>query len=145
MEKKVLKLRDIIQMEAELNGYVNQQTGEKVFQGILSQKLPLATKYWLTDLSGKLKKEVDAMSALRDELVKKLGAEKDGMIQIERIVKDEDGNDVINPALIEFEKEYGGLLEQEKEVEFKSIKLSEIANIETSETYPVLFSVLDAE
>lgn len=145
MEKKTLKLADYIQLEAELNGVVNQQKGEKVFQGLLSQKLSLNVKYWLTDLAKRVKEQTDACEALKNELVKKHGEEKDGMIQISFFIDGADGEKVKNPALIQFEQEYGSLLQESRELEYKPIKLSDLASIETEETYPVLFSLLNEE
>lgn len=145
MEKKTLKLADYIQLEAELNGVVNQQKGEKVFQGLLSQKLSLNVKYWLTDLAKRVKEQTDACEALKNELVKKHGEEKDGMIQISFFIDGADGEKIKNPALIQFEQEYGKLLEESRELEYKPIKLSDLASIETEETYPVLFSLLNEE
>lgn len=145
MEKKTLKLADYIQLEAELNGVVNQQNGEKVFQGLLSQKLSLSVKYWLTDLAKRVKEQTDACEALKNELVKKHGEEKDGMIQISFFIDGADGEKIKNPALIQFEQEYGNLLQESRELEYKPIKLSDLASIETEETYTVLFSLLNEE
>lgn len=145
MEKKALKLAEYIQLEAELNGVVDQQKGEKVFQGLLSQKLPLNVKYWLTDLAKRVKEQTDACEALKNELIKKFGEEKDGMIQISFFIDAENGEKVKNPSLTLFEKEYGDLLGESRELEYKQIKLSDLANIETEETYPVLFSLLNEE
>ena len=41
MEKISLKLSEFYQLEAELNGVVNQQTGEKLSNGLLSEKVKL--------------------------------------------------------------------------------------------------------
>ena len=53
MEKITLKLSEFYQLDAELNGIVNPSTGEKLSKGLLSEKVKLTTKYWLTDLSKK--------------------------------------------------------------------------------------------
>jgi|SanBayMetagenome_1026888.scaffolds.fasta_scaffold35400_2 hypothetical protein len=145
MEKKTLKLADYIQLEAELNGVVNQKNGEKVFQGLLSQKLSLNVKYWLTDLAKKIKEQTDACEALKNELIKKFGEEKEGMIQIPFFIDGEGEEKIKNPALISFEQEYSKLLEETRELEYKPIKLSDLASIETEETYSVFFSLLNEE
>lgn len=145
MNKKSLKLAEFYQLEAELNGVVNTQTGEKVVQGILSQKLPLNVKYWLNDLAKRVKEQKDECEKLREELIKKHGEEKDGAIQIPFFVKDEEGNDVQNEKLVAFQQEYASLLNEERELEYKSIKLSDIGNLETEEVYEKLFSLLNAE
>ena len=71
MTKKSLKLVQFYNLEAELNGVTNPQTGENLTKGLLSEKIQLKTKYWLTDLYKKAKEQTDACSALRDELIKK--------------------------------------------------------------------------
>ena len=53
MEKITLKLSEFYQLDAELNGVVNQGTGEKLSNGLLSEKIKLTTKYWLADLAKK--------------------------------------------------------------------------------------------
>ena len=54
MEKSSLKLHEYYTLEAELNGVVNQQTGQVVSKGLLSEKIKLTTKYWITDLAKKI-------------------------------------------------------------------------------------------
>jgi len=50
MEKISLKLFEFYNLDAELNGLTNQQTGEKIASGLIQEKLSLVTKYWLTEL-----------------------------------------------------------------------------------------------
>ena len=47
LEKISLKLSEFYQLESELNGTVNPQTGEKLSSGLLSEKIKLTTKYWV--------------------------------------------------------------------------------------------------
>lgn len=144
MEKKTLKLAEYYQLEAELNGVTNTQTGEKVLQGVLAQKLTLGVKYWLTDLAKRVKEQTEACETLKNDLIKKHGEEKDGGVQIPYTIK-EDGKDVLNPKFIEFQKEYQSLLNEERELEYKELKLSDLSSLETEETYTLLFSLLKAE
>lgn len=144
MEKKSLKLGEYYNLEAELNGIVNQQTGAKVFSGILAQKLPLNVKYWLTDLAKKVKEQTDACETLRQELVKKYGEDDgNGNIAIKPFLDAE--NTERNPKLEEYQSEYVSLLNEEREFEYKQLKLSDIGELETEESYPLLFSLLKAE
>jgi len=145
MEKKSLKLAEYYQLEAELNGVTNNQTGEKVLNGLLSQKLTLSTKYWLTDLAKRVKEQTEACEALKNELIKKYGEEKDGQIQISFNVKNEAGEDVPNPKFLEFQNEYQNLLNEERELEYKELKLSDLGSIETEEIYSMLFTLLQAD
>jgi hypothetical protein len=50
MKTQSFKLFELLQLEAELAGVSNQKTGERVLEGLLSQKLTLTTKYWLNGL-----------------------------------------------------------------------------------------------
>jgi len=145
MEKKSLKLAEYYQLEAELNGVTNNQTGEKVLNGLLSQKLTLSTKYWLTDLAKRVKEQTEACESLKNELIKKYGEEKDGQIQISFNVKNEAGEDVPNPKFLEFQNEYQNLLNEERELEYKELKLSDLGSIETEEVYSMFFSLLKAD
>jgi len=141
MEKKTLKLVQFFNLEAELNGVTNPQTGEKLTKGILSEKLQLKTKYWLSDLSKKVKEQTDACQALRDELIKKYGEEKDGGISIAQVIE-EDGKKVVNPKFISFQNEFNALLNEEREIEYKEISIDELGEVETTEVYDTLFSLL---
>ncbi len=73
MEKISLKLSEFYQLEAELNGAVNQQTGEKLSNGLLSEKVKLTTKYWLSDLAKKVATEKEAIEKVKNELIQKHG------------------------------------------------------------------------
>jgi hypothetical protein len=141
MEKKTLKLVQFFNLEAELNGVTNQQTGEKLTKGILSEKLQLKTKYWLSDLSKKVKEQTDACQGLRDELIKKYGEEADGGISISQVVE-EDGKQVVNPKFISFQNEFNALLNEEREIEYKEISIDELGEVETTEVYDTLFGLL---
>ena len=141
MDKKTLKLVQFFNLEAELNGAINPQTGEKLTKGILSEKLQLKTKYWLSDLSKKVKEQTDACQALRDELIKKYGEETDGGISISQVVE-EDGKQVVNPKFISFQNEFNALLNEEREIEYKEISIDELGEVETTEVYDTLFSLL---
>jgi hypothetical protein len=67
MEKITLKLSEFYQLEAELNGVTNQQTGEVLSKGLLSEKIKLTTKYWLHDLNKKVAAEKESVEKLKEE------------------------------------------------------------------------------
>ena len=151
MEKISLKLFEFYNLDSELNGVVNQQTGEKVSEGLLSEKLKLTTKYWLTELSKKVLAEKTSVESLKEELIKKHGeADKNGNIGIQMyidVVKDEDGNIVEgkpNPKFIEFQNDFNTLLQEEKELEYKPINLNELESIESEGNYPTFFKLVVA-
>jgi hypothetical protein len=152
MEKISLKLFEFYNLDSELNGVVNQQTGEKVSEGLLSEKLKLTTKYWLTELSKKVLAEKTSVESLKEDLIKKHGeADENGNIGIQMyidVVKDENGNIVEgkpNPKFIEFQNDFNILLQEEKELEYKPINLSELENIESDGNYPTFFKLVVAD
>lgn len=143
MTKKSLKLVQFYNLEAELNGVLNPKTGEKLTKGLLSEKLQLKTKYWLTDLYKKAKEQTDACSALRDELIKKYGEESDKGISISPLLeKDGDSNAVANPKFALFQEEFNALLNEEREIEYKELSIEDFGSIETEEVYETLFSLI---
>ena len=152
MEKISLKLFEFYNLDSELNGVVNQQTGEKVSEGLLSEKLKLTTKYWLTELSKKVLAEKTSIESLKEDLIKKHGEEdENGNIGIQMyidVVKDENGNIIEgnpNPKFIEFQNDFNTLLQEEKELEYKPINLSELENIESEGNYPTFFKLVVAD
>ena len=162
MEKISLKLFEFYNLDAELNGLTNQQTGEKIASGLIQEKLSLVTKYWLTDLGKKVAAEKAAVEELKNDLIKKYGKEDDkGGISIPMAIEeldadgntvkstDADGNEVtkrvVNPAYLEFEKEFNDLLQTEKELEYKAFTLEDFEKVETSENYSTFFKLIKVE
>ena len=140
MEKITLKLGDVLQLESEINGYVEPQTGEQVFEGFSKQNLSIILKY---------EGERTKVEALRDELIKKYG-EEDGnggvLVKMYNEVKDDEGNvtgKVVNPQYIEFDNEYGLLLNQEIEIEYPEITKEDLKDAgKTKDKYQVLFKLI---
>jgi uncharacterized protein (UPF0216 family) len=162
MEKISLKLFEFYNLDAEINGLNNPQTGEKVLDGLLQAKLPLTTKYWLSDLSKKVKAEKQAVEDLKTEMIRKYGKEDaNGGISIpilvEQLDKDgkpvmvagEDGTEVsqkvVNPDYQAFEKEFNELLQTEKELEYKPFSLENFESLETTENYNTFFKLIKVE
>ncbi len=149
MDKITLKLGDVLQLESEINGYVDPQSGEQIYEGFNKQNLSIILKYELSDFSTTLKSERSKVEALRDELIKKYG-EEDGnggiMVKMRNDVKDEEGNvtgTVINPKYLEFDKEYGTLLNQEIEIEYPEITKEDLKDAgKTKDKYQVLFKLI---
>ncbi len=141
MAQITLKLHEILTLEAELNGFVNPQTGEKVLEGFLKERLNLATKYRLTKLSEELKKEKAILDGLRDELIKEYGEEKNGQISIETFEDKEKGK--INPKFIEFQSKYTELLDEDKSVDYTPLSISDLDKVESNENYSILFKLIE--
>jgi len=152
MEKVSLKLHEYYSLEAELNGLVNNQTGEVVAKALLSEKIKLTTKYWLTDLNKKVSAEKEAIEKLKEELIKKHGeADETGNIGISmyiNVVTNEAGEVVsreINPKYVEFQTDFNALLNEERELEYHAFKLEEFDNVETDGNYPVFFKLIKVD
>ena len=149
MEKVSLKLYEFYNLEAELNGVTNQQTGEVTSKGLLAEKIKMTTKYWLNDLVKKVVTEKEACEALKQELIKKHGeADEQGNISIPMYineVKNEDGQTVsreINPKFVEFQSEFNAVLNEDKELEYKGFTLEEFENVESEGKYDTFFKLI---
>lgn len=162
MEKISLKLFEFYNLDAELNGLTNQQTGEKIASGLIQEKLSLVTKYWLTELGKKVAAEKASVEELKNDLIKKYGKEDDkGGISIPMVIEevdsegepkkdvDKDGNwftkKVINPDYQSFEREFNDLLQTEKDLEYKAFTLEDFEKVETSENYGTFFKLIKVE
>jgi len=152
MEKITLKLSEFYQLAAELEGVVNQQTGEKLANGLLSEKVKLTTKYWLTDLAKKVGAEKEAVEKIKNELIQKHGnADETGNISIPLYINeqvDEEGKVIsreINPKFVEFQNEFNALLEETRELEHKGFKLEELESVESADNYPVFFKLIKVD
>ena len=147
MEKTTLKLHEVYELNLELKGATNQQTGEVIKKGLLDEKLSISTKYWLDKLSDKLIKEIEPVEKLKDETIKKLGQEdENGSYSIPLRVNEKfDENEKlvsydINPAFTEFQEEVAKLMNQDIEIEHNVINLEDINT--QSEVYPrILFKL----
>ena len=142
-----LKLGEILQLEVELNGVSNQETGEIIRTGLLSEKLKFKTKYWLTELSKFALSEKESITKLRDELVRKYGTNgEDGNIVLNKFINqvtDATGRVIsgdINPNYTIFESEFNEVLGIEKDVETSEFTLEEF-DFETTNIYPVFFKL----
>ncbi len=148
MEKITLKLGEVLQLGHEINGLTNPETGEIIYEGFLNQNLSIILKYELTDVGEFLTKERKKIESLRDELIKKYGSEINGSMAVKMYLetKDNDGNviqTVINPQYVEFDKEYGTLLNQEIEIEHPEITKDDLKDAgKTKDQYRVLFKLI---
>lgn len=141
MEKIKLSLNEALSLEFELNGEVNPQTKEVIFNGLLAEKMSLKTKYWLTKLSDKLSSEKKTILGLRDDLIKKYGKEKeDGSVEVKPFLDDE--NKELNPEFTKFSEEMNELLLEEKEFDYNPIPLDDLGEISTEGRYNLIFKLV---
>jgi hypothetical protein len=152
MQNTTLQLGQILQLETEVNGVVNTQTGEVVSKGLLKEVLKFKTKYWLMQLSDDLVAEKKKIEAVRDQLVKELGEEDEtGAISLPVFineVQDEDGKVVsreVNPKFLDFQEKFNELLAETKELTHGKFLLEDFELVESAEVYPVFFKLISAE
>jgi hypothetical protein len=146
MEKITLKLYEFYNLDTELNGIP-----DKEIPGLLREKLSIVLKYWLNDLSKKVVTERQEIDTLKNDLIKKYGVpDKDGNINIQMIIEETDAETgettkKVNPSYQDFEKEFSELLQTDKELEYKPLKLSDFENLETTNNYTTLFKLIKPE
>lgn len=149
MEKITLNLGDILQLESEINGLVNPQNGEVIYEGFLKQKLSISLKFDLQDTAEELISQRKKIEALKDELILKYG-EDDGkggiFVSMYINVHDEQGNvtgKMINPKYVEFDEEYGQFLDKEIEIEYPVITKDDIKEAgKSKDDYRILFKLV---
>jgi hypothetical protein len=144
MNKKKLTLGEIINLEAEINGVINQQTGQVVLKGLLTENIKLIIKYRLTKLAELLLSDKKTVDEMRNDLIRKYGEENStGEIQIETHLDKEKTQ--INPKFTQFANEYNTLLTEQKEIEFPDITLEDIKDIKGEGYYGVFLKLITEE
>jgi acylphosphatase len=136
-----LKLHEVVALHYELNGITKQKqdgSTEVISHGLLKQKTNMKTKLYLQRLNAIVGDEFKLYSEAEQELFKKYGEEKDGMITV--------GKEKW-PELV---KEKEDLLTAEKEIDVVNlwsgeITIDTIGNIETDEIYPVFLKLIDSK
>ena len=149
MKNLTVKLFEIYSLQSELNGLINQQTGEKVKTGILDENIGLVAKYWINQLNDLVGAEAKVLDTQREELIKKYGtADEEGGVSLQMVIKemDKDGKEVskMNPKFAEFNKEFNELLSQEKELSYHPIKLETLSDVKSDNNYPNFFKFVEA-
>ena len=141
MEKIKFKLSEVIALEAEINGTINAQTGQTIRKGLMAQPLSGARKYWLKKLSDTLSKEVKILNDCKEELIKKYGEEDEELgLSIKKYLDKEQTK--LNPNHEKYQEEMNAMLENEVEIEYAPIPLSELSDIKFEEYYYYIFSLV---
>ena len=139
-----LSLKEIYKLDTEINGFTNQETGEILSLGLLSENLSLPTKYWLTDLAKKTSSEKLIIDQLKENLIVKYGT-KDKNNNFEILVWTDDTKTNFNPSYIQFQEEFNSLLQEVKEIEYHEFKLEEFKDIKTSDNYIVFYKLIQVD
>ncbi len=142
-----LTIDQILQLDAEINGYTNPQNGEVVYEGFAAQPLSILLKYELRELSEKLKDERGKVDELRNELIERFGEKtEEGGIQITPTIEKKKGKKtetVKNPKYVEFLNEYNKLLTKEIELDHPVITKDDLKDAgKTKDQYNVLFNLV---
>lgn len=138
MKEINLKIAEIMQLEAELNGVSNPQTGEVFFAGLLTTTLPLVAKYWINELAETVNKEKKKVDEVRTDLIKKYGrTDEKGNTIIDRWENEEEH--IPNQAYLDFEKEYSALLAEEKPLSYNPISLKLLEKVDSGSNFPMFF------
>ena len=138
MKEYKIKISDLLNLEAELNGFTSPDN-KVVLEGLLKSKLSLVARYWINDLANIISAEKKKIDDLRTELIKTHGTtDATGNVTIKMFL--DEANTEKNPAYSAFEKEYIELLSQEKTISYTPIQLKHIENIESTENYVQFFN-----
>lgn len=136
-----LKLHEVVALHYELNGITKQQndgSSEVISQGLLKQKTNMKTKLYLQRLNAVVAAEFKLYSEAEQELFKKYGTEKDGMVEVPK----ENWSDLA--------KEREDLLTAEKDIDVSTLwsgdlTIDSVASIETDEIYPIFLKLIDTK
>jgi hypothetical protein len=144
MTKKKLTIGEIIALESEINGNINQKTGEVILKGLLTENIKLIIKYRLTKLAESLLSDKKIVNEMRNDLIKKYGEEDGtGGIQVDTHL-DKDKTQ-INPKFTQFANEFNTLLTEQKEIDFPTITLEDIKDIKGEGYYGIFLKLIDEE
>jgi hypothetical protein len=139
-----LSLQEIYKLDSELNGFVNQETGEILSLGLLSENLSLPTKYWLTNLAKKTSSEKSIINQLKEDLIVKYGT-KDKNDNFEIAVWVDDTKTNFNPLYVQFQEEFNSLLQEVKEIEYHEFKLEEFIDVKNRDNYTVFYKLIQVD
>ena len=128
MESLKIQLESIFVLDTEINA-------------LLKEKISLSTKYWLLELNKQVQEIKTTIDSLRDSLIKTYGTpNEDGNIIIPYYLNVE--KDIVNPKFEQFQQEFGTLLLEEREIQYKPIPFSVIEKIESENTYEFILQNL---
>ena len=126
-----LKLQELVLLRQELNGVSNQETGEVLYKGLLSQEVHFKQKYHLTKLSKEIEVEIEHVRASEGELIKKHFGDKE-LVNSPEFAESEEFK--------KFSVERNEFFQEE--IDFKDFEFSiEDFDFKSSEAYPVFMEL----
>lgn len=138
MEKIKLTLGQVLELDAELNGYINPQTEEKVLDGFLKQNISMLVRYRMSTLINNVAAEKATIDKMRDELVTKHGDQTEAGYNV--ALRLESGE--INPKFLDFQREYSEVLTETTEIEYKPLAPKDIEEVITTDNYNILLKLI---
>ena len=89
---------------------------------------------------------------LKEELIKKYGKEENGAISIPLYINeviDEETKEIksreVNPDFVKFQNDFNALLNEERDLEYRSFSLEEFEGVETEGVYNTFFKLIKIE
>lgn len=123
---------------AELWALHGELTGSELQPALLSQKLSLTTKFYLTKLAKTCGEHKTNFESVRNEKIKELGtADESGAISVPEMI---DGKP--NENFITLRDAVNELLKVEEEIETPVFNIEDFSSVETDAFYPVFFKLL---
>jgi hypothetical protein len=138
MEKINLTLSQVLELEAEINGFVDPRTEEKVLDGFLKQNISMLVRYRMSTLVNNVAAEKAAIDKMRDELITKHGDQSESGYNVP--VRLESGE--INPKFLDFQREYSEILAETTEIEYTPLAIKDIEEVKTTENYNILLKLI---
>jgi hypothetical protein len=124
---------------AELWTLHGELTGTETQAALLSQKLSLTTKFYLTKLAKTCAEHKTTFESVRNEKIKELGtADEAGTISVPELLEDGTANE----NFITLRDAVNELLLVEQEIEHPAFSIEDFAAVETEGFYPVFFKLL---
>lgn len=138
MEKINLTLAQVLELEAEINGFVNPRTKEKVLDGFFKQNISMLVRYRMSSLVERLKSEKETVGKLHDDLVVKYGEEAEGNYNVSTHL--ESGE--INQKFLDFQREYSEILSETIDIEYTPLAPKDIEEVKTTDNYNILLKLI---
>jgi hypothetical protein len=142
MKKQKLKLHEILNLDIELNGFVDPKTREVKVEGLLNQILSHNAKFNLKISSKNIAIEKESINEIQQDLIQKYGSEdKNGNIGLSMFLDevDEKGYNKINPKFISYQEEWNEFLSSnEREVEFYELTRDDLKDVKTKDNYVII-------
>lgn len=149
MEKVKLSFLEILSLDIEINGMYrpaikddegNQIHPEIKVTGLLNEKdfKSIVGRFRLGRINETVTKEKDAFNKSQRELIERLGEKKE-----DRFIIDPEIDGKPNPNFEEFQIENQKLLDEEREIEFKPISLSDLNGVASDDRYAMIFKFVE--